>query len=88
MSQEFSAGLSPNSLKWAAILALLIDAPFLITLILLGGGLETTTIMMLALFAGISALIIYLSYAAGKMTYILREEELEIRFPLSPLKIS
>jgi hypothetical protein len=36
----------------------------------------------------ISGLIIYSSYAAGRMEYVLGEDELKVSFPLSPLRVS
>ena len=88
MSQPFPADSSGKNLKWAVLLALLIDTPFLLTLLLSGGGLGPFSIPIMVLPLGISCLIIYASYASGKMEYILGEDDLIIRFPLSPLKIN
>jgi hypothetical protein len=87
MSQSFPAGGSRNSLMWAVILALLINTPLFSILLL--SGINTVTMTLVSILpVTVSALIIYSSYAAGKMEYILEEDELRVNFPLSPIKIS
>lgn len=88
MSQSFPATASPNSFKWTIIIALLIDVPIISILILSGVKPESITLLVFILPAAVSALIIYSSYAAGKIEYILEENQLRVKFPLSPLRIS
>ncbi len=88
MSQSFPSNASGKNLKWAILLAFLINTPFLLTLLFSGVGLGPLSIPILVLPLGISGLIIYASYAAGKMEFILGEDDLTISFPLSPLRIN
>ena len=88
MSQHFQAEDSKKSLKWAVLLALLIDVPFLLVLLLSSGEPEPILLLIMSIPLAISALIIYSSYSAGRMEYVLDEAELRISFPLSPLKIN
>ncbi|HIH88729.1 TPA: DUF1648 domain-containing protein, partial [Candidatus Bathyarchaeota archaeon] len=87
MTMSFPAGSSGNSLKWAIVLALLIDVPFF-AMILFSGKPETAMLLTAILPIGISALIVYASYTAGKMEYTLGDKEFRLNFPLSPLRIS
>jgi hypothetical protein len=88
MSQTFPAEGSPNSLKWAAILAILVDVPFILVLLLSGGETKLELHPTMVLPLAISGLIIYASYSAGKMEYVLEEDALSVSFPLSTLRIS
>ena len=81
---SFPAGGSGNVLKWAIAFALLVDAPFL-AIILLGG--KGVTAMLLIIPIALSGLIIYSSYAAGRMKYVLDEDGVRMSFPLSPLRV-
>ncbi len=87
MTMSFPAGGSGNSLRWAVALALLIDVPFF-AVILFSGKPEPAMLLLAILPLGISALIVYSSYAAGKMQYTLGDDGIRISFPLSPLRIS
>jgi len=87
MSQSFPAGDSGNSLKWAVALALLIDIPILMVL-LFSWKTESMILLTSILPIAVSGVIVYSSYAAGRMKYVLEEEGLNVSFPLSPLKIS
>jgi hypothetical protein len=88
MSKSFQAEDSGNNLKWSVLIALLIDTPFLLVLLLSGGELGLVSLLIMILPTAISGLIIYASYSASKMTYLLGDRELSIVFPLSPLRIS
>lgn len=88
MSQSFSAESSKNSLKWAIIIALLIDTPFLLITLFSGVEPKIFPFLIMILPLSISALIVYASYASSKMMYIIGEDEFRISFPLSPLRIS
>jgi hypothetical protein len=87
MSQSFPAEGSRNSLKWSILIALLIDAPFLLILLFFSGEPKLVSLLSTILPLSISGLIVYASYASGKMRYIIGEDELRISFPLSPLRI-
>jgi hypothetical protein len=87
MSQSFPAEGSGNSLKWSILIALLIDAPFLIITLFTSGEPKLVSLLFTILSLSISGLIVYASYASGKMRYIIGEDELRISFPLSPLRI-
>jgi hypothetical protein len=87
MTLSFPAGDSGSSLKWAIAVAAIIDIPF-IAVVVLAEKTSTTILLTSLLPIAVSALIIYSSYAAGKMTYILDEEGMRINFPLSPLRVS
>lgn len=87
MSQSFPAGDSANSLKWAVALALLIDISILMVL-LFSWKTESMILLTSILPIAVSGVIVYSSYAAGRMKYVLEEEGLNVSFPLSPLKIS
>jgi hypothetical protein len=81
ISMPFPAGGSGNGLKWAVAFALLVDVPFL-AIVLLGG--RTVSAILLISPIALSVLIIYSSYAAGRMKYILDEDGLRVSFPPSP----
>lgn len=83
MPQSFPAEPSPGSLKWAILLALIIDVPFLATIIFTGE--QYTPIILLPL--AITALIVGLAYSAGKLTYVLEDDSLRIIYPLAPSRI-
>lgn len=85
ISMSFPAGGSGNGLKGAVAFALIVDVPFL-AIVLLGGRTVTATLLILPI--ALSALIIYSSYAAGRMKYILDEDGVRVSFPLSPLRVS
>lgn len=68
------------------MLSLLIDAPFL-AMILLGGKTGTAMLLTSIIPIALSVLIIYSSYAAGRMKYILDEDGVRVSFPLSPLRV-
>ena len=87
MVQAFSAEKSENGLKWAVLIALFIDIPFLFILLFseLGRSFVSLAIMLIPL--AITGLIIYFAYSAGKSEYIFEEDGLRICFPLSPLRI-
>ncbi|MCX6649811.1 MAG: PH domain-containing protein [Candidatus Bathyarchaeota archaeon] len=87
MFKSFPAGSSGNSLKWAIVLALLFDVPFA-SILLFGGRPESVMLMVSILPIAVSGLIVYSVYAAARMEYVLGEDDLRIRFPLSPLRIS
>jgi hypothetical protein len=87
MSQSFPAEGSGNSLKWSILIALLIDAPFLLITLFSSGEPKLVSLLFTILPLSISGLIVYASYASGKMRYIIGEDELRISFPLSPLRI-
>jgi hypothetical protein len=87
MSKSFPVGGSGNSLKRAIILALLIDVPF-IAIFLLVGGTEPSILLTFIFPIMIGGLIVYSSYAAARMEYVLEDDGLRIRFPMSPLRIS
>ncbi len=86
MTDSFSAGDPGKSLRWAVLIALLIDSPFLLVMLLLGG--ETMLLPIMIIPTALSALIVYASYTTGRMTYVLGENELRVNFPLAPLAIS
>ena len=88
MSLSFPAGSSGKSLRWTVALALLIDFPFISILLFYSGKTEPVMLLGTILPVAISGLIIYSSYAAGRMEYVLGEYELRVSFPLSPLRIS
>jgi hypothetical protein len=88
MSQSFPAGGSGNSLRWAVALALLIDVPVLSGLFLSGGKPESVVSPIMIIPLVVSGLIIYSSYAAGRMEYVLGEDGLRVSFLLSPLRVS
>jgi hypothetical protein len=88
MSQTFPAEASANSLKWTVVFALLIDIPFLLVILLSGGEPGPVMLPVLILPLAISGLLVYASYSAGKMVYVLGDDELRICFPVSPLRIS
>jgi hypothetical protein len=88
VSESFSAGGSRKNVWWAIAVALLIDAPFVSILYFLGGKPEPLMLIAAFLPLAISVLIIYSSYAGGKMEYLLGDDELRIGFPLSPLRVS
>src|SRR4030042_2102396 len=88
MSQPFPTVDSRKSLKWAVLLALLSDVPFILILLLSGGEFRLVTLLVMILPLGISGLIVYASYASGRTAYVLGENELRVSFPLSPLRIS
>jgi hypothetical protein len=69
------------------LIALLIDVPFLLILLLFSGEPKQVSFLIMILPLAISGLIVYASYSAGKMEYVLMEDELRISFPLSPLRI-
>jgi hypothetical protein len=83
MPQSFPAEPSSGSLKWAILLALIIDVPFLATIILAGEQFPPIIILPLA----ITGLIVGLAYSAGKLTYVLEEDSLRIIYPLAPSRI-
>jgi hypothetical protein len=87
MSKTFPADGSKKSLLWAIALALIIDIPFLFTTTFAFGTSNTLMFLMMILPIGISGLIIYASYTAGRMNYDIGEESLRINFPLSPLRL-
>lgn len=86
MTMSFPAGDSGNSLKWAIAVAAIIDIPF-ITIIVLAEKTATAILLTSILPIAVSALIVYSSYAASHMRYILDDEEMRISFPLSPLRV-
>jgi hypothetical protein len=88
MSKSFPVGDSGKSLKWAVLIALLIDLPFLMILLFSSGELKLVSLLVMILPLAISGLIVYASYASGRMEYVLGEDELRVNFPLSPLRIS
>jgi hypothetical protein len=87
MSQIFPAESSKNSLKWAILIALLIDTPFILIVLFSGVEPKLFPLLVTILPLSISALIVYASYASAKMMYIVGDSEFSISFPLSP-KIS
>ena len=88
MSQSYPAGDSGNSLKWAVLIALLINLPLLLVLLFSDVGSEPVLFLIMIVPFTISGLIVYSSYAAGRMNYTLGEDELRVSFPLSPLRVS
>jgi len=88
MVQAFSAEKSENSLKWAVLIALIIDIPFLFILLFSGVGRSFVSLTIMLIPLAITGLIIYVSISAGKSEYIFEEDVLRICFPLSPLNIS
>jgi len=88
MSQSFPAEGSGNSLRWSILIALLIDAPFLLIALFSSGEPKPLLLLIMILPLSISGLIVYASYASGKMRYIIGEDGLRISFALSPLRIS
>lgn len=88
MTQRFPAEKSEKSLRWAILLALIIEIPFLLVLLFSSGGPESIFLIIMFLPLAISALIVYASYTAGNMEYILDETELRVSFPLSSLRTS
>jgi hypothetical protein len=86
MTIAFSAGNSGSSLKWAIAVAAIIDVPF-IAIIILAEKTVPAILLTSLLPIAVSGLIIYASYSAGKMRYLLDEEGIRISFPLSPLKV-
>ena len=87
MSRSFPAGASRGSLKWALLLGILIDVPFVAILALSWGELDSIIALVMIIPLGISGLIVYSSYAAGGMAYVLAEEGLRVSFPLAPLRL-
>jgi hypothetical protein len=87
MSYPFPAVDPGKSLRWAVLIALLIDVPFLLTLVLSSGDSQSILFIVMIIPLALSSLIIYSSYATGKMVYIIDADELRIIFPLSPLRI-
>jgi hypothetical protein len=87
MFQSFPADASGKNLKWVVLFAFLINTPFLLILFFTGEPHPTLLIVMILPLA-ISGLIIYSSYAAARMVYVLGEDDLRISFPLSPLRIN
>jgi len=67
---------------------MLIDTPFLLIAVFSGGIPKIFPLLIMILPLSISALIVYASYASGKMIYVIGENEFRIFFPLSPLRIS
>ena len=88
MFQSFQAEGSGNNLRWAVVFALLIDLPFLLVILFSGGEPEPVLLLVMIVPLAVSGLIIYSSYAAGRMEYVLGEDELRVSFPLSPLRVS
>jgi hypothetical protein len=70
------------------VFALLVDIPFLLVILLSGGEPEPVMLPVMILPLAVSGLLVYASYSAGKMVYVLGEDELRVCFPLSPLRIS
>ncbi len=87
MSQHFPAAGSGRGFKWAVAIALLIDIPFLLSISLFARESEPTFILVMVLLLAISGLIVYASYSAGRMEYVIGEDELRVSFPLSHLRI-
>ena len=87
MSSSFLAEASRGSLKWALLLGILIDVPFVAILALSWGELDSIIALIMIIPLGISGLVVYSSYAAKGMTYILAEEGLKVSFPLAPLRL-
>ncbi len=88
MSKLFPVESSKKSLKWAILIAILIDTPFLLITLFSGVEPKIFPLLIMILPLSISALIVYASYASSKMMYIVGEDEFRISFPLSPLRIS
>jgi hypothetical protein len=88
MFRSFPAYGIGNNIMWAVVLALFIDLPLLLVLLLFGGKPEPVLLLVMIIPLAISGLIIYSSYAAGRMEYVLEEDELRVSFPLSPLRIN
>ncbi|MFH0897576.1 MAG: PH domain-containing protein [Candidatus Bathyarchaeota archaeon] len=88
MSQPFTAENSRKSLKWAVLLALLIDVPFILVPLFSSGEPEPVLLLVMFIPFAISGLIVYSSYAARRMEYVLENDALRVSFPLSPLRIS
>ena len=88
MSRSFPADGAGKNLRWAVLLALIIDLPFIMVFLLSGWEPEPVLLLVMLIPLTISGLIIYSSYAAGRMEYVLGEEELKVSFPLSPLRVS
>ncbi|MDQ1278855.1 MAG: hypothetical protein QG670_115 [Thermoproteota archaeon] len=70
------------------LLEFLIDIPFLIVVVLSGGEPDLVLLLVLLIPLLISGLIVYSSYSAGRMNYVLEETDLKVNFPLSPLNIN
>ncbi|MDQ1281184.1 MAG: hypothetical protein QG670_2448 [Thermoproteota archaeon] len=87
MSRSFLADVSNNSLWYSIVFALVLDLPVLIILFVLDTGFEIATIVVAAIPLTISSLLIWLSYIAKKMKYVLEESGLRIIFPASPLYV-
>jgi hypothetical protein len=88
MSRSFPVDGARKNLRWAVLLALIIDLPFIIVFLLSGWEPEPVLLLLMLIPLTISGLIIYSSYAAGRMEYVLGEDELKVSFPLSPLRVS
>jgi len=88
MSQSFPAEGSGKSLRWSILIALLLDAPFLLIALFSSWEPKPLPLLVMILPLSISGLIVYASYASGKMRYIIGEDGLRISFALSPLRIS
>jgi hypothetical protein len=88
MSRSFPVDGARKNLRWAVLLALIIDLPFIMVFLLSGWEPEPVLLHLMLIPLTISGLIIYSSYAAGRMEYVLGEDELKVSFPLSPLRVS
>jgi hypothetical protein len=87
MDEAFSAEVSGKSVWWGIGIALLLDAP-LIALLIFSGGIPNTIAFGIILFPLIiTGLLIYITIAARKMSYILKEDVLYIDFSVSPLSL-
>jgi hypothetical protein len=84
MSRSFSVDGSSKSLEYGVAFAILLDLPFFILLFTLSKGFEGITILVVAILLTVSTLLMWLSYAARKMTYVLEDTGLRIIFPASP----
>lgn len=69
-------------------LALVLDIPFVAILISIWGAKPDALALLVFLIpVTISGFLIYTSVLARKMTYVLREEDLYVDFPVSPLRL-
>ena len=87
MDQSFSAGGSDRSLWIGVGLAVLLDAPFFAVFLLSVPGSDLLTLLVLATPLTITALLVWVSYLARGMKYVLDEEDLRVVFPASPLRV-
>jgi hypothetical protein len=88
MSETFSASNSGKTLQFGIALALVLDIPFAAILISIWGAKPDALALLVFLIpVTISGFLIYISFLARKMTYVLREKDLYVDFPISTLQL-